>query len=312
MSQLDAPRLAGHFALTAIPDTVDFRDRMFEPTLVEVPTTRPFGRYVEEMCGAHEILDQGADGACTGFALAAVAQYLLATRDRRRNGDGSCDVPAEPVSPWMLYGMAQRYDEWPGEDYSGSSARGAMKAWHRHGVCRRDLWAHPGDVSASEWAARWADARQRPLGAYYRVNHKDLVAMHAALAEVGVLFATAHVHEGWLPDELGELELLLHEIADGIDAHNAREEHLLGEVLPHIDAWGSVRLSRMDEHHRKEHRRIANALREASASGEFHAAARRALPAIDALLEHMRQEEEEFLGEDVLRDDVVDIDQTGG
>jgi hypothetical protein len=45
--------------------------------------------------------------------------------------------------------------------------------------------------------ARTADAMRRPLGAYLRVNHKDLVAMHSALAEVGVLFASATVHQGW-------------------------------------------------------------------------------------------------------------------
>lgn len=35
----------------------------------------------------------------------------------------------------MLYELARRYDEWPGEGYEGSSARGAMKGWVRHGVC---------------------------------------------------------------------------------------------------------------------------------------------------------------------------------
>lgn len=29
---------------------------------------------------------------------------------------------------------------------------------------------------------------------------------------------------------------ILHELGDGIDAHNAREEHLLGEALPTLDA----------------------------------------------------------------------------
>ena len=38
---------------------------------------------------------------------------------------------------------------------------------------------------------RARDALRNPLGAYFRVNHKDLVAMHAAFAEVGVLYASA-------------------------------------------------------------------------------------------------------------------------
>jgi len=39
--------------------------------------------------------------------------------------------------------------------------------------------------------------RRRPLGAYLRVNHKDVIAMHSAITEVGVLYATASVHAGW-------------------------------------------------------------------------------------------------------------------
>ena len=38
------------------------------------------------------------------------------------------------------------------------------------------------------------NAGSRPLGAYYRVNHKDLVAMHTAITETGVLYASANVH----------------------------------------------------------------------------------------------------------------------
>ena len=48
----------------------------------------------------------------------------------------------DEVSPRMLYNMARRYDEWPGENYSGSSARGAMKGWHKHGVCSRKHWVY--------------------------------------------------------------------------------------------------------------------------------------------------------------------------
>jgi hypothetical protein len=174
--------------LNARRDTLDFRDRMFETTLVEVPTHIPLASYRRHKV---PVLDQGEEGACTGFGLATVANYLL----KRRKV-----VPDQaPVSPRMLYEMARRYDEWPGEGYSGSSARGAMKGWQKHGVCREDDWkyqAAAGDA-AGLTQARTAEALRRPLGAYLRVNHKDLVAMHSALAEVGVLYATATVHQGW-------------------------------------------------------------------------------------------------------------------
>ena len=166
---------------------------MFEPTLVEVPPGRLLPGYQKYRV---PILDQGQEGACTGFGLATVVNYLLSSfrdaafRDRA------------PVSPRMLYDMARRYDEWPGENYEGSSARGAMKGWHKHGVCSEALW--PYKVSASKddlTAERSADARRRLLGAYFRVNHLDLVAMHSAICEVGVLYATAQVHSGW--DKVG-------------------------------------------------------------------------------------------------------------
>ena len=173
--------------LDAIPDALDFRDRMFVPTLVEVPPRRPLAAYRR---AAVPLLDQEGEGACTGFGLATVANYLLRTRRAGRD--------AVAVSPRMLYEMAKRYDEWPGERYEGSSARGAIKGWHKHGVCCDDRWPYAlGTVDQDLTPERARDAARRPLGAYFRVNHRDLVAMHAAIAEAGVLYATASVHEGW-------------------------------------------------------------------------------------------------------------------
>ena len=171
----------------ARPDTLDFRDRIYQPSLVEVPMRTSL---VDYQALKVPVLDQGDEGACTGFALATVCHYLLRTREV---------VPDRvAVSPRMLYEMARRYDEWPGEDYEGSSARGAMKGWHKHGVCRETLWKHkPAGKDSSMTATRAEDAAARPVGAYFRVPHNDLVAMHAAQAEVGVLYATATVHTGW-------------------------------------------------------------------------------------------------------------------
>ena len=171
----------------ARPDGMDFRDNVYEPSLVEVPPVLDLNAY-----RAHNVavLDQGTEGACTGFGLATVANFLLMGRT-----SGS---DATETSPRMLYEMARRYDEWPGEDYSGSSARGAVKGWHKHGVCSDGLWPYVAGQDDSDLSPeRIANAAMRPLGAYFRVNHKDLVALHAALTEVGVLYATGMVHEGW-------------------------------------------------------------------------------------------------------------------
>ena len=195
MSKIKSTQLEGLPVTTeqldARPDTVDFRDKMYVPTLVEVPIRIPletYQGYYEQ--NAVPILNQGKEGACTGFGLAAVANFLL--RRRKVIPDSTL------VSPRMFFEMARRYDEWPGEDYSGSSARGAMKGWHKHGVCAFDLWPYdPNNPQGALTSERARNAALRPLGAYFRVDHGDLVAMHSALAEVGILYVTASVHEGW-------------------------------------------------------------------------------------------------------------------
>lgn len=168
-------------SLNALPDSIDIRDWIYQPSLLPVPPV------LVNCARVPEILDQGQEGACTGFALAAVANFLLHNQGQDRR-----------VSPRMLYEMARRYDEWPGEWYEGSSARGAMKGWLRHGVARRTLWkdSQHGTKHMTQDVVR--DAMKCPGGAYYRVNHRQVRDMHAALAEVGILYATLMVHDGWM------------------------------------------------------------------------------------------------------------------
>jgi hypothetical protein len=171
--------------LNVRPDGLDFRDTMYIPTLVEVPVRRELSDYRKTRV---PVLDQGQENACTGYGLATVAHYLL--RTRRYQSDATL------VSPHMLYDLARRYDEWAGEVDEGSSCRGAMKGWYKHGVCPAPRWqANNQATTLTQVLAE--ESALRPLGAYFRVNHTDIVAMHAAIAEVGVLYASASVHEGW-------------------------------------------------------------------------------------------------------------------
>ncbi|MBY5794988.1 C1 family peptidase [Rhizobium leguminosarum] len=180
-----ARKISSKRTFDALADTIDFRDAVFAPTLIRVESETDIGTYYNLRI---PVLDQGSEGACTGFGLATVANYLLKVRGR--------DPTADEVSAWMLYAMAKRYDEWPGEAYNGSSARGAMKGWFKHGLCAYALWKER-DPDPTLEEKRSADALARPLGAYFRVNHRDLVAMHAAINETGILYATSRVHDGW-------------------------------------------------------------------------------------------------------------------
>lgn len=166
--------------LDSFPDRIDTKDWSYQPSLRALPDE------VVNVTRIPVILDQGQEGACTGFALAAVINYLLAQRGTRRT-----------VSPRMLYELARRYDEWPGEQYEGSSARGAMKAWERHGVCLRTDW--PDEMHGpSHLSSKIAEkSRLTPGGAYYRVDFRQVRHVHAAINEVGIVYASLMVHAGW-------------------------------------------------------------------------------------------------------------------
>ena len=169
-------------------DAFDFRDLVYRPALVELP---------DELFPQWEflhILNQGEQGACTGFGLAATVNYLLA---HKKQGPlkGS-----ERASARMLFQMAKRYDQWKGEHYDWSSPRGAMKGWYRHGVCTEKAW--PNDDTATDQhltPERQSEALRRPLGSYYRVLPRR-TDVHAALREVGIVYAAAETHAGWDPN----------------------------------------------------------------------------------------------------------------
>src|SRR6185295_7627813 len=111
-----------------VPDRLDLRDRLYMPPVAVVP-----GLELDPKTNI-PVLNQGQTNACTGFALASVV-YQLQRSAKRKHLD-CC------VSPFMLYSMARRYDEFPGDPNvdTGSSLRGAMKAWYKHGACSDKLW----------------------------------------------------------------------------------------------------------------------------------------------------------------------------
>lgn len=173
------------FEKSAKPDAFDARDMLFRPNISVTPKTEMIP--VMGLTVKH----QGETSACTGFALSTIVEYLLRKSERD---------PRPAISPFMLYSMARRYDEFPGSlDDSGSSLRGALKGWFRHGACAQALFPTmlmpPAATKTEEdW---WLDAVKRPLGAYYRIDTRSIIEMHAALNEVGILYASAGCHDGW-------------------------------------------------------------------------------------------------------------------
>lgn len=100
----------------------------------------------------YRVMDQGAEGACVGFGWTRCMMLL-----NRKRYDAA----------W-LYHEAQKVDEWPGEDYDGTSVRAAADVLRGRGHCRtRAGRTSPESVTDGIVANRWAqdvDEVLRALG----------------------------------------------------------------------------------------------------------------------------------------------------
>ncbi|MCI0734820.1 MAG: hypothetical protein L0Y50_00840 [Beijerinckiaceae bacterium] len=179
------------YKLDILPDQPDIRDRVYRPHLRALHP----GIYPKI---AFAVRDQGNDASCTGFSLAHVVDFLLF----REIG------PESPrrVSARMLYEMAKLNDEWSGSAYEGSSIRGAIKGFFRNGVCSEATASDtPG---TTDWALTYVmakEARETRLGAYFRLE-PDISDYHAALNEIGVIYASAQIHSKWDKPKDGHIE----------------------------------------------------------------------------------------------------------
>ncbi len=174
-------------SLDDVPDApIDFikqgqaalRRKRFVPKTVQLP---------EEVLpepGLISIIDQGTEGLSVGVALAALLNYLRALAGER-----------SAVSSRMLYTFAQRYDEWDGHDYEGSSLAGAMLGLREKGVCLEEEWplAHKGTLPGP--AVMNAALLNRPANMLSVELRKDV--LKAAIFEHKAVVVSLTVHKDW-------------------------------------------------------------------------------------------------------------------
>ncbi len=206
--------------LDARPDRLDIRDREYRPVLRSLPQQWPLQSDLDKLLPGYSksglILDQKQDGACTGFGLASVINYLIWLDEVHKHAkvEPLKSLKNRQVSPKMLYNMARLYDEWDGEDYEGSSCRGAMKGWHRHGVASREAWTDENKRS-KHWPT---EAVKNPLGAYYRINKDSVTDMQSAIREVGAIYCSAGIHKGWWVRCSSQLQIIK-QVGNIVGAH---------------------------------------------------------------------------------------------
>lgn len=107
---------------------------------------------------------------------------------------------------------------------------------------------------------------------------------------------------------LAELRVSLQRLAATIGRHNTIEQRVLDPLLETVDAWGPVRVERL-HHLRDEETRLVQA---GIAGPDARTLIATACQLIRPLARLLRQEEREALPAELLRDDVISIDQEDG
>jgi hypothetical protein len=100
-------------------------------------------------------------------------------------------------------------------------------------------------------------------------------------------------------------------LVQAVRDHLAMEDRLLVPALREADGWGVVRAERVAAEH-AEQRELLVALRHLAREGGAEEAGRAARQLIAALIVDMDAEESDLLDPNLLRDDVITINQSGG
>lgn len=112
-----------------IPRHVPNQRRYLMAPLIEAAPTKP--RDYRYWNAAAPYLDQGSDGACVGFGAANYANAGPVI---------SCSPKLGNIDAFQIYRRAQKHDEWPGENYSGSSVNGGALALREMGLITEFRW----------------------------------------------------------------------------------------------------------------------------------------------------------------------------
>lgn len=112
----------GRHGLGRLPaeDSRDVQFRMVAPALTDPPDYKYYS--------TGPILDQGPYPHCVGFAW---RQWLSSSLMKTKTGP----------KPEVIYAEAQKIDEWPGENYAGTSVRAGAKYLQSLGHIATYLWA---------------------------------------------------------------------------------------------------------------------------------------------------------------------------
>ncbi len=156
-------------ALGLLRDPHDDRDLRFSRVASDQLGLDPLPPVVDLRPSAPPIRDQGREGACTGFALTALAEILA-----RLAGP-----PLPTLSPQWLYYWERRRERTIPRD-GGANIRDGLHVLQKLGCATEVDWAYSEPFDAEPTPLVPDDAAQARLSAYHRCH--NLIEMKQALA----------------------------------------------------------------------------------------------------------------------------------
>jgi C1A family cysteine protease len=163
-------------------DPHDDRDWGFRAAADDIPLPRR----VDNRKYVSPIRDQGNEGSCVGFAVAKTVETVLGK---------SIEGQYHNMSERWAYEKAKTHDEWPGNNYEGSSVRGGLKAAHKLGICLEEFWRYMPNKKGEPKPRASVNAAEHKVASYVRVKGIDNIKR--AIFENTIVVGAAQVHEGW-------------------------------------------------------------------------------------------------------------------
>jgi C1A family cysteine protease len=160
-------------------DPHDTRDIAFTAGPVKLP------KRIDNRAMATPIRNQGAEGSCVGFSVAKTVEVAF-----KKQSAGRPDL-----SERWAYEYAKRYDEWPGNNYEGSSVRGGLKGANKVGICTENFWPYKPNKRGKPRPNAAENAEKHKVIKYTRIT--GINNIKAAIHRNGVVASAAMVHEGW-------------------------------------------------------------------------------------------------------------------
>ncbi len=121
-------------------------------------------QYLEDTLNWWRFYDQGQEGACVGFSVSR----MLSLMNRER------------YDALELYRQAQKQDEWPGEDYDGTSVRAGCDVARQRGPVQIFGRTRTGpDQKDGIWKNRWALSVDDILSALSREGKQTIPLLNS-------------------------------------------------------------------------------------------------------------------------------------